>query len=107
MVRVFFEGLRRLSLGIALLAIAGTVLLLLDLQSRKGGRNSGKGSSIPRIAFVQHASIKAIDDGRVGAIEQLKQRGYVDGETVSIKYFNAEGDIGTANAIAKEVTSGS
>ena len=107
MVRVFFEGLRRLSLGIALLAIAGTVLLLLDLQSRKGGRNSGKGPSIPRIAFVQHASIKAIDEGRVGAIEQLKQRGYVDGETVSIKYFNAEGDIGTANAIAKEVTSGS
>ncbi|MFN7628184.1 MAG: ABC transporter substrate-binding protein [Pirellula sp.] len=107
MVRVFFEGLRRLSLGIVLLAIAGMVLLLLDLQSRKGARNSGPGAAIPRIAFVQHASIKAIDDGRVGAIEQLKKRGYIDGETVSIKYFNAEGDIGTANAIAKEVTSGS
>jgi ABC-type uncharacterized transport system substrate-binding protein len=41
----------------------------------------------------------------LGAIAALKERGYDDGGRVSIRRYNAQGDISTANAIAKEVTS--
>jgi ABC-type uncharacterized transport system substrate-binding protein len=106
MLTPLLDGLKRLSLGLVLLAVAAAILLALDLQSRNvsGNRSS---SSIPRIAVVQHASIKAIEDGRTGMLEQLSKRGFVDGSTAAIKIFNAEGDIGTANAIAKDVVSGS
>jgi ABC-type uncharacterized transport system substrate-binding protein len=39
-------------------------------------------------------------------IEALAERGYKDGGRIQLKRYNAEADIGTANAIAKEVTSG-
>ncbi|MFN5468954.1 MAG: ABC transporter substrate-binding protein [Pirellulaceae bacterium] len=102
----FFEGWKRLGLGLVLLATAATILLLLDLPSRnrEGAKRNG---GIRRVAIVQHASIKALDDGRMGLMEQLARRGQVDGKTLSVRLFNAEGDIGTANAIAKDVVSGS
>jgi ABC-type uncharacterized transport system substrate-binding protein len=100
------EGWKRLGLGLALLATAATILLLLDLPSRNRGQAKNSGG-IPRIAIVQHASIKALEDGRIGLMEQLTKRGQVDGKTMTVQFFNAEGDIGTANAIAKNVVSGS
>ena len=99
------EGLKQLRLGLGLLVAAGAILLMLDLQSRNLGSKS-KGSSVPKVAIVQHASIKAIDDGRIGLLEEFKKRGFVEPDKVSVKVFNAEGDIGTANAIAKDVVSG-
>lgn len=106
MLHAFLDGLKRLSLGIGLLMAAGIILLFMDLQSRNpGGKKSA--SSLRRIAIVQHASIKAIDDGRLGLLEQLQKRGFVESDKVTFKLFNAEGDIGTANAIAKDVVSGS
>jgi ABC-type uncharacterized transport system substrate-binding protein len=47
-----------------------------------------------------------LDDGVRGALIALKERGYVDGGRVTIRSYNAQGDIATANAIAREVTSG-
>src|SRR4029079_16931824 len=40
-----------------------------------------------------------------GVLESLRARGYVDGGRLRLHRYNAEGDIATANAIAKEVTS--
>jgi ABC-type uncharacterized transport system substrate-binding protein len=48
----------------------------------------------------------ALDEGINGMLEELAQRGYSEGGRLQIKRYNAEADIGTANAIAKEVTSG-
>lgn len=105
MFKTIYDALKQLRLGIGLLIAAGAILLMLDLNSRNPGlKKSGKG--IPRVAIVQHASIKAIDDGRAGLLEQFKSRGFTEPDKVSIKVFNAEGDIGTANAIAKDVVSG-
>lgn len=109
MIPALLDGLRRLSLGFALLVVAAAILLSSDLQSRRAASSGAPGEppAVRRIALVQHASIKALDDGRIGALEQLTKRGYVDGQKITIKFFNAEGDIATANAIAKEVTGGS
>lgn len=106
MFSAFIDAIKQLRLGIGLLFVAAAILLMLDLKSRNPPDGKSR-NGVPRIAIVQHASIKAIDDGRLGLFEEFKKRGFIEPDKVSIKVFNAEGDIGTANAIAKDVVSGS
>jgi len=100
----FFDHFKRLILGIVLIVAAAGVLLWSDVGARIGAKSD---STTKRIAIVQNASQPIMDDGYAGIIESLTTRGYTDGQNISIKRFNAEQDIGTANSIAKEVTSGS
>lgn len=100
----FFDHFKRLILGIVLIVAAAGVLLWSDMGARIGAKSD---STTKRIAIVQNASQPIMDDGYAGIIESLTTRGYTDGQNISIKRFNAEQDIGTANSIAKEVTSGS
>ncbi len=55
---------------------------------------------------LNSSSIAALDDGIIGVLDELKHRGYVDGGRITLRRYNAEGDISVANAIAKDVTSG-
>src|SRR5689334_6484809 len=104
------ETFKRLALGLALIALAAGVLLYTDRGSRKSVRDKaephGAAGKVFRVAVVEHASIPALEEGLNGALEALADRGYVDGGRVQLKRYNAEADLGTANAIAKEVTSG-
>ncbi len=93
--------MKRLSLGLFLIAATSGVLLLSDWRQRKAGRGS-----VPRVALVQHATQSILDEGVDGMVEGLAQNGFADGKTVVIRRYNAEGDIGTANAIAREITDG-
>lgn len=99
------ETIKKLSLGVILITVAGGILLNSDKGSRRNGEKKELNQSL-RVAFVQHASIPAIDEGAEGVIKALAERGYSDGGKISVKHYNAEADIGTANAIAKEVTGG-
>ncbi len=99
--------LKKLALGIALIVGSAAVLLYSDLGSRRGSAESSAKSGRPlRVAIVQQVSTSALDDGVTGALAALKERGYVPGGRMIVRQYNAQGDIGTANAIAKEVTSG-
>lgn len=107
-----WQTLQRLSLGIFLILLASVVLLLSEAP-RKTPSKAGSASSTPhpepkkaRVALFQLASQLIIDEGATGVIESLKQAGYVDGESMSLKRFNAEGDFATANAIAQELVGG-
>lgn len=105
------DSIKRLSLGVSLLLIGASALLFSDLDSRVNESLTDTNANAvrkrkPRIALVQHASIKAIEDGRVGLLDELKKRGYEDGVNIELTSYNAEADIATANAIAKEVTGG-
>ena len=106
-----FVTFKRLLLGLTLIALAAGVLLYTDRGSRKSSRDrsaaAGSSAKVIRVALVQHASIPALEEGALGMIEALVERGYTDGGRIQLKRYNAEADIGTANAIAKEVTSGS
>jgi len=102
-----FEILKRLSLGICLLALAAGVLLYTDKGSRKAARSGNGTKSQIRVALVQHASLLVLDQGVDGMLETLAARGYEDGKNLAIRRYNSEGDIGTANTIAREVTTGS
>lgn len=90
--------LKRLSLGIVLIALAATVLLFSDWS-----RRATKGAGIPRIGLLQHASTVLLDDGTRGMVEGLAAKGFVEGKTIFIDKYNSEGDIAVANSIAKQM----
>lgn len=98
-----FTVLKKTALGLGLIAASAAVLLTSDRDSRHAdarGRNR-----VMRVALVQQISIPALDDGVKGALAALKQRDYVDGSRMILRQYNAQGDISTGNAIAREVTS--
>lgn len=90
--------LRRLSLGVFLIIAASAVLLLSDLNGRTRGPRA-----VPRIGLLQHASTLLLDEGVRGMVDSLGENGFVDGKTVTIQRYNAEGDIALANSIAKQM----
>lgn len=99
--------LKKLALGLAMIIGSAVILLYSDLDSRRVSAENGAAGTRPlKVALVQHTSLPALDDGIAGALEAMKDRGYVDGGRMVIRQYNAQGDISTANAIAKEVTSG-
>lgn len=96
--------LKKMALGLVLIVASAAILLYSDIDSRHLQAH-GK-SRVARVAIVQQISIPALDDGISGALAALKDRGYVDGGRMILRQYNAQGDISTGNAIAREVTSG-
>jgi ABC-type uncharacterized transport system substrate-binding protein len=101
--------LKRILLSLILLSAAALVLLLLDLHSRERGREQGgSGKSARQVALLKHASNALLDELERGVVARLAAAGYStqDG-SLALDRFSAEGDLPTANAIAKQITSGS
>jgi ABC-type uncharacterized transport system substrate-binding protein len=94
-------AVKRLTLGMLLIAAGSGVLLLTDVR-----RTGADGRARPRIAILQQASTPVLDEGVRGMIDGLAEKGYRDGETADITTYNAQGDLPTANAIAREITDG-
>ncbi len=90
--------LRRSAPTVALLFGASALLLLTDRQSAK--------RALPAIAVLQQTSSPVLEDTVKGMITGLTERGFVDGKTVTIRRYNAEGDIAQGNAIAREIVGG-
>ncbi len=96
-----WSAARRLALGLALIVGASAVLLLSDRSQR-----TTSAAHVPRVAIVQHASTPVLDEGVRGMIDGLAERGFRDGSTIQLSTYNAQGDLATGNAIARQVTSG-
>jgi len=105
-----FDSFKRLSLGIALIAVASGILLYSDLRSRnrsqQRSRPVAEAEKKFRVALVEHASQPALEDGVRGVTEALAARGYSDGGRLHLRRYNAEGDWAIANSIAKDVVGG-
>jgi hypothetical protein len=98
---------RRLLLGFFLILATSGILLLSDLGSRESSKaRAAKPSAPKRVAILQHASQTVLDDGRQGMIEGLAERGWHVGRNLELTTFNAEGDMPTAQTIAKAMVSG-
>jgi ABC-type uncharacterized transport system substrate-binding protein len=93
-------AIKRLALGLILIAGAAAVLLATDV--RRGGS-----TGMPRIAILQHVSVAVLDDSVRGIVDGLSAKGYRDGETAQITFYNAQGEMATANTIASQMTGGS
>lgn len=96
--------LKKMALGLVLIAASAAILLYSDIDSRHVQAHGT--NRVMRVAIVQQISIPALDDGVTGALAALRDRGYVDGDRMILRQYNAQGDISTGNAIAREVTSG-
>jgi ABC-type uncharacterized transport system substrate-binding protein len=94
-------SIKRLSLGFLLILLASAVLLLSDWSRRKP-----VGQRLLHVAVLQHGSQPILDEGVGGIIDGLAESGFREGENVSIRRYNAENDLPTANAIAKEIVGG-
>jgi ABC-type uncharacterized transport system substrate-binding protein len=94
-------AVRRLALGVLLLVVLSAILLVAD----RGRRTSDQGHVL-RIAVLQHANTAVLDDGVRGVIDGLAERGFRDGDRIAISHFNAQGDMPTGIAIARQVTAG-
>src|ERR1019366_8972321 len=95
--------LKRVLLSLILLGAGALTLLLSDLHSRESARNhsGAKPCRVP-VAILKHVSNMLLDDVERGTLEQLAAAGYRDGERLALQRFSAEGDLPTANAIAKQ-----
>ena len=107
------DALKRLSLGIFLIALASAILLLSDAPRRptrslpsESPAGSPAQAVVLKVALMQMASQSIIDEGAAGVIEGLKEAGFVEGASLKLSRFNAEGDLATANAMAQELTGG-
>ena len=81
-----------------LLGGASALLLLTDQASAR--------RSIPAVAVLQQVSTSLLDDAIRGMLDGLAEKGFIDGRTVTIRRYNAEGDLAQANAIAREIVGG-
>lgn len=93
--------LRRLALGTTLIAGCATLLLWSDANRARVSSNR-----LPRVAVFQFSSQPMLDEGLHGLIDALRERGYVEGQSMRLEKFNAENDMPTANSIARELTGG-
>ena len=95
------QNFRRLALGLVLVLSASALVLAFS----KEGRNRSPERPL-HIAILQHASNPVLDEGVAGVVEGLAANGFRDGEGVIIQKYNPEGDVGLANNIAQNITSG-
>src|SRR4029453_9915535 len=94
-------GIKRVFLGTFLIALLSGVLLVSDWHQRKVGAQK-----IPRLAILVYASQPVLLQGLEGALEALKDNGFVDGQNLVLRQYNAEGDIASVNPTARQVTCG-
>lgn len=90
--------LRRALPTVLLLTGASALLLATDRASAR--------RTLPAVAVLQQVSTAVLDDAVRGMLEGLAEKGFVDGKTVTIRRYNAEGDLAQANAIAREIAGG-
>src|SRR5260221_9606242 len=95
------NAIKRLSLGVFLIALASAILLFADR-----GHRAPSAHTVMRIGVLQHASTAVLDDGVRGVLDGLAARGYRDGDRIVVQRFNAHGDMPTGIAIARQVTAG-
>lgn len=102
-----WETFRRLGFGLILIAAAAALLLWSDLGSRISAVPAAPTSEkTAKIAILQQSSQGILDEGREGILAGLAETGWVEGKNLSVKRFNAEGDMTVAQAIAREMVVG-
>lgn len=93
------QTLKRTVPGLLLIVAAAAVLLLLD-------RPTGQSGQMPVIALFQHNSRPVLDESIAGVLQGLEAGGAIQNRDFRVQRFNADGDLPTANTIAKQIAEG-
>lgn len=89
--------------GAALLAAA---MCLSFAACSQGEDGSGTDKNLPKIGILQYAVHSSLDNCYEGLLQGLEAAGYKDGETCTIEFKNAQGDVASANQLAGNMAAG-
>jgi ABC-type uncharacterized transport system substrate-binding protein len=93
-------ALRRIALGLAVVAAASAILLLSDLQHReRAARKALAAKRVWKIFFVQYNDVIDVKDAESGVLEGLRESGLENGRDYEVKILNAQGDMATVSAL--------
>jgi len=100
-------SLRRLALGVAVVAAASLILLLSDLQHRdRATRRALANKRLWKICFVQYNDVIDVKDAESGVHDGLRESGLEDGRDFEVKILNAQGDMATVSALIDSAVTG-
>jgi ABC-type uncharacterized transport system substrate-binding protein len=94
------NALRRIALGIAVLAVASVILLLSDLQHRqRAAQRALARKHTWKIYFVQYNDVIDVKDAERGVLDGLRESGLENGRDFAVEILNAQGDMATVSAL--------
>ena len=100
-------SLRRIALGIAVVAAASGILLLSDLQHReRAARRALTAKRTWKIYFVQYNDVIDVKDAERGVLDGLRESGLENGRDFEVKILNAQGDMATVSALIDAAVTG-
>ena len=99
--------IRRIALGIGVVAAASAILLLSDLQHReRAARKALTKKRTWKIYFVQYNDVIDVKDAEKGVFDGLRESGLENGRDFEVKILNAQGDMATVSALIDAATTG-
>jgi len=84
------------------LILAALSVVTIAGCSGGGGDTAANTENLPTVAFLQIVSSAPLDETRQGYLRGLEESGFKDGVNFKFDYKNAEGDIPTAQLMARE-----
>jgi len=98
--------IKDLWLAVTLILGASVLLLFSDLEQRQQHDKDNIKKEFPSIAVMQIRSTPILDLHVEGIIDRLQELGFMAPDKRNMKLFNPQGDLGTANTIAREIANG-
>lgn len=101
------NAIRRIALGIGVVAAASVILLLSDLQHReRAARRALTQKRTWKICFVQYNDVIDVKEAEKGVLDGLSEAGLRNGRDYEIRILNAQGDMATVSALVDAAVGG-
>jgi putative tryptophan/tyrosine transport system substrate-binding protein len=101
------NSIRRIALGLGVVAAASAILLLSDLGHReRAARKALTKKRTWTIYFVQYNDVIDVKDAEKGVLDGLRESGLENGRDFEIKILNAQGDMATVSALIDAAVTG-
>jgi ABC-type uncharacterized transport system substrate-binding protein len=100
------HAIRRVALGLAVVAAASAILLVSDLQHRERASRALAAKHRWKLYFVQYNDVIDVKDAESGVLDGLRESGLEDGRDYELKILNAQGDMATVSALIDAAITG-
>ena len=101
------NAIRRIALGLGVVAAASLILLVSDLGHReRAARKALAKKRVWKIYFVQYNDVIDVKDAEKGVFDGLRESGLENGRDFEVKVLNAQGDMATVSALVDAAVTG-
>src|SRR5438105_11965991 len=92
--------IRRISLGLLLIALTSGALLISDLGNRKNAANTRGGVGMKwKISLIEYNNAAEVEETQQGVRAGLKESGLIEGRDYDTSVLNAQGDMATVSSL--------